>query len=77
MEELELEIVKKRESICAAMVVEPTILEEIKQRQMETPKLKKIHKNLVAKPNSEFKMIECIFKFQNRICVPDIFDIKQ
>ena len=58
------------------MVAKPVILEEIKLRQMEDPKLKKIHDNLAMKPNLEFKMIDGVCKFQNRICVLGVFDIK-
>ena len=78
MEELELDVVAKGiEGLCATIIAEPAILEEIKLRQMEDPKLKKIYDNLATEPNSEFKMIDGVFKFQNRICVPDISDLKQ
>ena len=64
------------EALCEAIVVEPTILEEIKLKQMEDPKLKMIHNNLAMKPNLKFKMIDGAFKFWNRICVSNIFDLK-
>ena len=44
---------------------------------MEDPKLKKIHDNLAIEPNLEFQMIDGVFKFQNKICIPDISDLKQ
>ncbi|GFY87468.1 hypothetical protein Acr_05g0011070 [Actinidia rufa] len=56
MEELELEVISCGiEGLCATIIAEPAILEEIKLRQMEDPKLRKIHDNLAAEPNSEFK----------------------
>ncbi|GFS30298.1 hypothetical protein Acr_00g0011230 [Actinidia rufa] len=63
--------------LCATIIAEPAILEEIKLRQMEDPKLRKIHDNLAAEPNSEFKVIDGVFKFRNRICVPNISDLKR
>ena len=78
MEELELEVVTCGiEGLCAAIVVEPTIWEEIKLKKMEDLKLKKICDNLTTEPNFEFIMIDGVFKIWNRICMPDIFDLKQ
>ena len=77
MEELELEVITPwLEGLCATIVVEPKNLGEIRLRQMEDPKLKKIYDNLAMKPNSEFKMIDGVLKFQNRMCLPDVMDIK-
>ena len=46
MEELELEVITLGlDDLCATIVVEPKILGEIRLRQMEDPKLKKIHDN--------------------------------
>ena len=78
MEELELEVVAMGiKGLRAAIVAEPIILEEIKLRQTEDSKLKKIHDNLTTEPNSEFKMIDRVFKFWNKICILDISDLKQ
>ena len=63
--------------LCAPIVVELKILGEIKFRQMEDPRLKKIHDNLATKPNSEFRMMDGVFMFQNRMGLPDVVDIKQ
>ena len=43
MEELELEVITRGwESLCATIIPKPAILEEIKLKQMEDIKLKKI-----------------------------------
>ena len=55
----------------------PEILGEIRLRQMEDPKLKKILDNLTMKPNLEFRMVDGVLMFQNRMCLPDVMDIKQ
>ena len=63
IKELELEVVTHGiEGIWATIVAEPTILKEIKLKQMEYHKLKKIYDNLVMKPNAEFKMTDGVFK---------------
>ena len=77
MEELELEVVTCGiEGPCTTIIAEPTILEKIKLKQMEDSKLKKIHDKLAMESNSEFKMIDGVFKFQNRIRVPETSDLK-
>ena len=64
MEELELKVVTQGiEGLCAAIVVESTILGEIKLKQMLDPKLRKIHDNLIMESNFEFQMIDGVFKF--------------
>ena len=65
------------EGLCETIIVELAILEEIKLKQMEDPKLKKIYDNLATKPNVKFKMIDGVFKFQNRLRVLDVSDLKQ
>ena len=78
MEELELEVVTPGfEGLCATIVAEPEILGEIRLRQMEDPKLKKIHDNLATKPDSEFRMVDGVLMFQDRMCLPDVVDIKR
>ena len=77
MEKLEWEVVTRWiDVLCTEIVAEPAILEEIKLKQMEDPKLKKIHDNLTTKSNLKFKMIDGVFKFHSRICVLDVFDLK-
>ncbi|GFS35852.1 hypothetical protein Acr_00g0042510 [Actinidia rufa] len=67
MEELEVEVVTPGlKGLCATMVAEPEILGEIRLRQMEDPKLKKIHENLATKPDSEFRMVDGVLMFQNK-----------
>ena len=65
------------EGLCATISMELKILEEIKLKQMEDPKLKKIYDNLVTTSNTEFKMIDGVFRFQNRLCVPNVLELKQ
>ena len=64
MEDLELEVITRgQEGLCAKIIVEPAILEEIKLKQMEDLKLKKIFDSQVANPKSEFNRIDGVFKF--------------
>jgi hypothetical protein len=65
------------EGFCAAITAEPAILEEIKLKQMEDPKLKKIHDQMATNPNSDFTMIEGRLCFRNRICIPNEPEIKR
>ena len=77
--DLELEVVTPGlEGLCATIVAELEILKDIRLRQKEDPKLmKKIHNNLVIKPNSNFRMVDGVLKFQNRMYLPDMVDIKR
>ena len=78
IEELELEIVTPGlKGLCARIVVESKILGEIRLRQMEDSKLKKIHDNLATKSDSEFRMVDGVLMFRNRMCLPDVMDIKR
>ena len=78
MEELELEVITWGwEGPCVTIIMEPVILEEIKLKKMEKLKLKMIFNSQVANLNLEFKMIDGVFKFRNRICAPDVFDLKR
>ena len=56
-------VIRGIEDLCAAIIVEPRILGEIKLKKIEDPKLKKIHDNLTMELNSKFKMINGVFKF--------------
>ena len=78
MEELELEVVTLGlKGLCVMIIVEPEIWGEIRFRKMEDPILKKIHDNLAMKPNSKFRMVDGVLKFHNRMCLPNVVNIKQ
>ena len=56
MEELELEVVIQGiEGLCVAIIAKSTILEKIKLKEMEDPKLKNIHDNLAMEPIRSLK----------------------
>ena len=75
---MKLKVVTSRlVDLCTTIVAELKFLREIRVGQMEDPKLKKIHDNLATKSNSEFRLVDGVLKFQNRIFLPDVVDIKQ
>ena len=62
MEDLELEVITRgQEGLCAKIIVEPAILEEIKIKKMEDLKLKKIFDSQVVQPNLEWLMASLNF----------------
>ncbi|XP_028090066.1 uncharacterized protein LOC114290387 [Camellia sinensis] len=70
-------VVHERDTMIATIIVQPTLIEEIKQRQMEDESLKKICDELATKPRPEFNFVNSVLKFQNRLCVPNIPGIKK
>ncbi|XP_028053366.1 putative G-type lectin S-receptor-like serine/threonine-protein kinase At1g61610 [Camellia sinensis] len=65
-----------QETVLAAVMAQPTLLEEIKSHQMEDDILKKVCDELETKPKSWFSLVDSILKFQNRICVPNVLELK-
>ena len=59
----------------AAIVAEPSIIEEIKQVQNKDPKLKKIQESI--EEGSEFSFQDGVLKFRNRLCVPNNRELRR
>jgi len=78
IDQLELEVViRGTEGILAMYVAQPAILEEIKIRQKEDPKLQKIREGVERVPHPDFKIVDGLMRFRGRICVPNISDIRE
>ena len=61
----------------AAITAEPAIIDEIKRKQKEDEYLKKVIDEFEASPKAEFSIDNEMLKFRNRICVPDIPELKK
>ncbi|CAL5414693.1 unnamed protein product [Camellia sinensis] len=57
--------------------VEPTIIEEVKARQMEDEYLKKVIDEFVTKPRPGYTIENQVLKFEGRLCVADVPDLKR
>lgn len=78
LDKMEVDLVLQgQEATIAAVMAQPTLLEEIKLRQMEDETLKKICDELETKPKSGFSLMNSVLKFQNRICVPNVTEVKR
>lgn len=70
-------VIQGSNAICTAIIARPAILEEIKLKQKDDPKLQKIREQLEAAPHPDFEIVDDMLKFRSRICVPDVSVIKQ
>ena len=77
-EKSEIEIVVcEQGGLIAAITAEPAIVGEIKQKQKEDEFLRKVIDEFETSPKVEFSIENEMLKFQNRICVPDIPELKK
>ncbi|XP_028071568.1 uncharacterized protein LOC114273929 [Camellia sinensis] len=67
----------EQDSLIAAMSVQPTIIEDIQQKQMTDELLKKICDELDIKPKLRFTIANSVLKFQKRLCIPNDADLKR
>ena len=70
-------VIHGQEAIVATMMAQPTLLEEIKLRQMEDGALKKICDEIETKLKLGFTLTDSELKFQNRVCVPNELELKR
>ena len=70
-------VVQEQGGILTAISAQPTILNEIKQKQCEDEYLKKIMEEFNSKPRPGFVLENDVLKFQNRLCVPDCYDLRK
>ena len=61
----------------AAITAEPAIIDEIKQKQKEDEFLKKVIDEFETSPKAEFGVVNEVLRFRNRMCVPDIPELKK
>ena len=63
---------------CLAMIsVEPTIIEEVKTKQMEDKFLKRVIDEFVIKPRPGYTIENQVLKFEGRLCVADVPELKR
>ena len=67
----------EQDRLLIAITAQPTILDEIKQKQCEDEYLKKITEEFDSKPRPGFMVEKDVLKFQNRLCVPDYHDLRK
>ena len=78
LERAEIEIVAPdANAIFTAMIAQPTLMEVVKLRQPEDPYLWKIYEEMIENPKPDFTLQDGALKFQGRLCVPDIPEIRR
>ncbi|XP_028077220.1 uncharacterized protein LOC114279205 [Camellia sinensis] len=70
-------VLHEPDATIVAIATQPTIMEEIKQRQLEDEFLQKICDELETKPKPEFKVENSVLKFPGRWCVFNVPEIKK
>ena len=79
MQRLELEIVSKGlvEKL-SAMSLQPTLLEKIKQNQLSDPYLSRVKVDVELKKRADFQLSpDGVIVFKDRLCVPEIRDLRE
>ena len=77
-EKSEIEVVMCEQGrLIAAIIAEPAIIEEIKQKQKEDEFLRKEMDEFKTSPKAEFSIENEVLKFRNQMCVPDILKLKK
>ncbi|XP_028059413.1 uncharacterized protein LOC114263117, partial [Camellia sinensis] len=61
----------------STILVEPTIIEEVKTRQREGEFFEKVIDEFVTKPRSGYTIENQVFKFEGRLCVADVPELKR
>ena len=59
------------------MPAEPTIVDEVKIRQLEDNFLKKIAEEIATRPRPGYTIENQVLKFEGRLCVADIPELKK
>ena len=78
MERMEIEVVALGTNMMlTAMIAQPTLIEVVKQRQSKDPYLWKIYEELGTNPKPDFTLQNGALKFRDRICVPEIPEIRR
>ena len=67
----------EQDGLLTAIAAQPTILDEIKQKQCGDEYLKKITEEFDSKPRPGFVFENDVLKLQNRLCVPDCYDLRK
>ena len=59
------------------MIAQPALIEIVRQRQLEDPYLWKIYEEMEINSKLDFTLRNGALKFQDRLCVPNIPEIKR
>ena len=73
--DLSIELVDNRILLAAMSVFEPLLIQQIKDKQFDNPKLIRIRDNIAARP--DFVLVEGVPHFRDRLCIPAQDDLKQ
>ncbi|XP_028054691.1 uncharacterized protein LOC114258885 [Camellia sinensis] len=65
------------EEILAAISAQPTIIEEIREKQLQDEFLKNIVNEIDSKLKPGFVIENGVLKFHNKLCVPDCSDLRK
>ncbi|GFZ05260.1 hypothetical protein Acr_17g0008320 [Actinidia rufa] len=78
LERAEIEVVAPdTNTMLTTMIAQPTLIEIVKQRQPEDPYLCKVYEEMLVNPKPDFTLQDRALKFQGRLCVPNIPEVKR
>ncbi|GFZ15866.1 hypothetical protein Acr_25g0002750 [Actinidia rufa] len=78
LERAEIEVVAPdTNTMLTTMIAQPTLIEIVKQRQPEDPYLWKVYEEMLVNPKPDFTLQDRALKFQGRLCVPNIPEVKK
>ncbi|GFZ06811.1 hypothetical protein Acr_18g0009810 [Actinidia rufa] len=64
-------------TMLTALIAQPTLIEIVKHRQPKDLNLWKIYEEMMVNPKPDFALQNGALKFRNRLCVPNIPEIKR
>ncbi|GFZ19727.1 hypothetical protein Acr_28g0004320 [Actinidia rufa] len=77
-ERAEIEVVAPdTNTMLTTMIAQPTLMEIVKRRQPEDPYLWKVYEEMLVNPKPDFTLQDRALKFQGRLCVPNIPEVKR
>ncbi|GFZ10843.1 hypothetical protein Acr_22g0002410 [Actinidia rufa] len=78
LERAEIEVVAPGTSMMLTTIItQSTMIEIVKQRQLEDPYLWKVYKEMLVNPKSDFTLQDGALKVQGRLCVPNVPEVKR
>ncbi|GFZ03498.1 hypothetical protein Acr_16g0001220 [Actinidia rufa] len=78
LERAEIEVVASdTNTMLTTMIAQPTLVEIVKRRQPEDPYLWKVYEEMLVNPKPDFTLQDRALRFQGRLCVPNIPEVKR
>ncbi|GFZ12689.1 hypothetical protein Acr_23g0010740 [Actinidia rufa] len=78
LERAEIEVIAPNTNMMlTTMIAQPTLMEIVKQRQLEDPYLWKVYEEMLVNPKPDFTLQDRALRFQGRLCVPNITEVKR